>query len=1245
MTDKRDDKQPSAESLSRPSLPDKPTGEVTGEAPAVGPDLDASVSRITSTPADGGTDPAPSEPEPEEHHWHSNLEYIEEHAKHEAIAWVKETSRGVVLAVITTVVSLVLVRIGAAIAGKEFAPNFLKPLELWNSFSGLVIEWSQLNEWLLLALGCGGLVATALRYLWWRRQRTRRRPAIQGGQSIILERLEKRVQSFASVSAFAMWTAVLLASFGYQEYLWHVKLPVPNGKIGVAFSHAAGVVVPREQLADLLREAGHEGQIDMVDLPVKFDARDTAKAQQLARRIHAEAVVIYQEEKSAGSAPPGAPGQKSTGTTKLLAATAATSGTTTRQVVYLVFADPSIGVQIPVPRSPATPGGAPQQDALQRKEGVEVPRLEAADVGRLMEAAAGILLYNKDRYLPAIAHLTNALPAGSAQAPSACSTPTADSGSATAGQADPATGLIRFYLGNTYSLLNQPDPAGAAFDGAIAAYAGEARDGTLTVQDRLVLAKAFNARAELAFDVRSLDCTEALLKQAVALRAPLDGDESALKDPATQRSLHSTFGETYFALAQLAEYRQQPDEAQYWSDAAQKEAQALLGLTADPRAQRTGIWLLYTAGSCDSAYAAAQTMIARNPNDINAHRLLAELAGRRDILLSLEQRQQMNDVLRIDPTSVPDLLHLLNLIAVQAYFQDSNYLQDAHKTEQAVLQADPNNVSALREYIDLVVTLGGNGMYGDVPADLNTQNIPAVRTAAAVTDVSRWDTPRILQTLKTLDDARPEITRWAEQVAPASVEPLLYRARLSKLEAQILHYYQVLRSPQTRDPAVGVLYDKAWNLAKTQAEAVLGDPLRHATAREQEQAHALIVDLLLQRATAKLADGDKPAAQDAVNQAIVHAKAALALVDANPPHTRTEENADADVLQSIGPNVALAGSVLGNLNDDATAQGVVAQFGAIADRWQQAVKQYVQQTTTENDFRQQHTCTGGDLLQQASKAEAAGDHAKALDLAQQYNRLYSGDPGGILTLGWYQYRSGGTAAALTTNVAFEKALPAHPFGPGNQTVFLLAQGHAAEAQQSAAQMLKLLADEPLGRHLSDLAATGGDLSELAREQPAARDGVRALLPALDQHLNTLPPEARAAKGVEYVDAITNLSSAAFWAGDYQAAERWTALGLAVDENNVLLRLNHAVNQLALGSPPAAQQELSRGIAAADGYLLDSSGNPLSGAQRDTAAAAAKQQIDSEAAALDTWLKQRTDLQNAGQPLLDALQQASAKYAH
>jgi len=1173
----------------------------------------------------------------------SNFVYMEEKVEHEAVAWVEETTRGLVLGIVTTVVSLILVRIGAAVAGKEFSPTFLKPLELWKSFSGVVIAWSQWNEWLLLALSCIGVVATTLRYLWWRRERQRRQQLTSGG-SILLERFEHRLQSLSSVSAFAMWTAILFSAFGYQEYLWHVALPVPKGQIGVAFSHEAGTAVPREQLADLLRQAGHEGQIAMRDLPVKFDARDTAKAQQLARRIHAEAVVIYQRENVS-------PAEGTTGkpvaAAGLLAGAASPSGSANgRQVAYLVFADPSIGVQVPVAARPTVSGATPQRDTLHSKDGVEVPRLEANDVGRLMEAAAGILLYDKDRYLAAIAHLGNALPAGTLPAPSACSSTPADSGIApsTVAQPNPSNGLIEFYLGNAYSLVNQPDEASTAFDAAIADYMASAQRGALGVQDRLVLAKAYNARADVAFAARSVDCAESLLKQAVALRAPLDRDESALKDPATQRTLHTTFGGTYLQLANVAQYRQQADNAQYWSDAAQKEGQKLMELTTDRRARRNGIWLLYTTGSCESAYAAAQDLLAKKPNEIDAHRLLVQLAIRRDGVSSLEARQHLDAALRLEPDNVPDLLHQLNLIAVQAYFRDSDYTQDAQKTEQSVLRADPNNVSALREYIDLVVGLGANGLYGDIPTELNTGDVAALRTAAKVTDVERWDIARIQQTFTTMDAVRPDITQWAERVAPRSTEPLLYRARLSQLQAKILQRYQALRSPATRDPAVGTLYERIWDQARTQTEAVLADTTRHPTSRQQEQAHAALAELWTMQVTAKITDADKGPARDALNQALDHARAALGLVDANPPHVQSEEAADSDVLLSIYTTVAVANSSLKSLSDPETGQALLAQFGAIRDRWQQAAKTAVQNTKTEEQYRQQHTCKGSDLLPAASKANAAGDHAKALDLARQYTQLYPGDPSGVLSLGWFQYRSGDAAAALATTAAFERAAPAQPYGPANRAVIFLSQGRTVNAQQAAGQALQRLNNEPLGQHLNDLAEIAGDLTDLGRDQPAARDGVRALLASLDQHIGALPPPAHTAKGVEYVGAMNNMAAAAFWAGDYATANRWLELGLAVDGDQVLLRLNHAAAQFALGSPVAALAELNRGIAAADAYLQDDFGQPLQGAQRNAAAAQAKKTLDTAASSDEAWLKQHADLQATGQPLVDALHEASARYA-
>ncbi|MEO6457632.1 MAG: hypothetical protein ABIO92_05090, partial [Chloroflexia bacterium] len=555
--------------------------------------------------------------------------------KESTLTWVKDTVSGIATAVAVVLFGLVLVQLGLAQEGQELEFSLFSPYEFWQSFSGLVVSWSQWNEWLLLSLGAVALLVTSLVFLWWRRAQPQEEVEQPGQPKSPLHRAGNTLRSMKTVGAFGMLTGLFFGAYAYQQYLWNVELPVPEDQIGIAFTRQVGSTVARDRLADYLRQMGHEGQIVMRDLPVTLDARNTAQAQEFARRIGADAVIIYREENADAVDPillsrgsgMAAPARQEGGAGK-------------RYVAYIAFADPSLGVQIPVPQRSAQ--GSVESVAYRTKEGVEVPRLEATDVGRLMEAAAGILLYDQDRYLPAIAHLKNSLSSGGG-----------------AEGTEGSDGLLRFYLGNAYYLINQVSDATKAFDESIALLE---RQEQLGVQDRLLLAQVYSYRAEYyAFGDGKLDEGEEMLRKAIALRESLDKDETALKDPVTFRRMHDIFGTAYVRLMQIARVREDEDAAALWTGRAKEEAKALMGRLDDNRAQVRAIWITFLAGECEQAYKMAYEILQEKPDDLYARRLLWRIATLRDNdVTSPETKRHIDALLRINPRSLPDL-HTLSL--------------------------------------------------------------------------------------------------------------------------------------------------------------------------------------------------------------------------------------------------------------------------------------------------------------------------------------------------------------------------------------------------------------------------------------------------------------------------------------------------------------------------------------------------------------------------------------------------------
>lgn len=1184
--------------------------------------------------------PPPAAPE-------TNREYVRRRLKKGTVNWAKDTASGIVSTLVMAVFGLILVQIGLASEAPDLSFNLFSPYEFWKSFTGLLVEWSQWNEWLLLGLGGLALLATAAAFLWWRRTPpAEAAPAAEAATPVtapaegaataaatdegaaaepapphparprrepLLPRVEHTLRSMRTVSAFGMIAALLFGAYAYQQYLWNVELPVAKDRIGIAFTRQLGGVAARDQLADYLRQMGHEGQIVMRDLPVTFDARDILQAQQLARRIGAAAVVIYREEPGAPTAGRG-PGS---------AAPPAAQATpaSLRHVAYIVFADPSLGVEIPVRQETLT--GTPPALTYRTKEGVEVPRLEAADLGRLMEAAAGILLYDQDHYLAAVAHLRNALPAD--------------------GPPGATDGLVSFYLGNAYALIKQDAQAAAAYDAAIKRYTGQAR---LSVQDRLVLAKAYTARGFLYFAANQLDQEEAALRQAVALREPLDKDQSALADPAIFREVHNTFGTAYVYLLETARYRQDQDTTDLWLRRAQEAAQALRTRPDDHRARLVAVWMTARTGDCEAAYQLAQDLLRQDPANLAVHQQLWQLAATRDTNLytSIEAKQHLDAALAINPHSLPDLQMLLNYYVLRTIFLDPDYIRDVQATADRILEVDPGNVQALETVVQTVVNYTELRLSDDT--GLITFPIGDVRTFQKQQVARSTDLAQVQQVVAQFDSARPYVVRWAEEVQPQAPAPLLYGARLRQKSENFLFHHQFSSDPATKT-ALRTLHEATWQQAITATNRVL-EPGRQAPPRAQAEAHTLLSRLWNSRYWLAVFDQDAAAQEPALRQSAQHAELAAALLDANPAATIWERALDHAVYTDLLIAAYLMGANVrawGHADEE-------ARYNTLAQTTQERLATLQQQMLagfqTEETYLGSSVCTTGQVLQDGLQALNAGDAPKARDLFQQYVTAFPQDPTGVLDLGWAQYLSGDLSAALTTTVQFEQQAPEQPEGPGNRAVILLALGQAAPAQEGYATAFAKIDALPLGLRLVYLDSLATDLLGLARRHPEGtrppRDAIKAALPAFISYVEGLPAAARIERGGLLVSALNKLALVSLRADDPATARRFAEAGLAVNPDVALLHGVLAAAHLATDDATAAQQEIAKAVAVTDSYLVGSDGQPLTGEARTAAAQEAQAAMTELAQEFEAFLQTTPDLKARGSPLLTALQAAAARYA-
>lgn len=1233
-----------------PEIP--PTVEVT--AP-IGDAAPTKVATLTGPQSEQQTDPKPEVPRATTPDPDDLTSRFEEGLRN----WILDTAKGIVTSTATVLFVLLLVQLGLATEGQELSFELFSPYEFWKSFSGLVVQWSQWNEWLLLALALGMLGVTLGLFAWWRRHEAREKAtgkrnfpghdAVPGGpgprkskRRNLYFRAQASLRSMKGVSAAGMISAILFGAYFYQQYLWNVELPVPEGQIGIAFTRQVGNSLARDTLAESLRlrQMGHGDRIVLRDLPVSFDPRDTRLAQQFARRIHAHAVIIYNEVKAtSGGAMVGMrlPG---------LASPSYQQAVDDRTfVAYLVFADPNLGIEIPVTQESGS--GQPGQLSVRAKEGLDVPRLEGSDTTRLMEAAAGVLMYDRDRYPAAISHLQNAVAQG--------------------GLGNSSDSLAYLYMGNAYYLLNQGRNAEEAFDSAIRAGETIRQPG---VQDRLVLAQAYISRARLYFNNSDIDAAETLLRKALRIKDALDQDETALSNPTTFRQLHEMAGNAYLRLLDIALYNKDEDARQLWSSRAGDEARALASRTDDTRALATAARVLYRSGSCEEAYRITYDQIDRDPGDATGdaslRRTIADLAIVRDrSLVSLESLLQRKEVLSANPSSLPDLHHLLIRYSLSATTSDTGYLEKARETTDAILAVDPTNVEAIEGYLtavdvagsfDLLLLLtdqnnmealadfspyleGSAGMTSLMDPALGFSPMGDTRTLRKLLTQQLRDPETIERMLSIKEGARPYLVRWAEEADPDSAEPVVYAARYSRSLADYVGLYSSLGGVVEQE-----VLDRISQRAHDDATAVLESD-RDPSPRQLAEAHSSLSSLYRRSYLQKFLEQDKEGAGEMLTRALDHSRTAADLVDRNPPEAPSPAELGLDATVHDDYKVAAYFATfyyewVGDAEKQAEYTELYETLDARARELQSEASKPLGQSY---DYLKSITCGGADLLAEGTEALRAGEYDQAVDNLAEYTAVYTHDPVGAWSLGWAQYRKGDLASALQTldragELAGDVATPW-----AKKVIVLLAQGKGSDATQAFSEFSGRLDKEPVEVRARELVALSRDLMELARDNVAARDAVVALLPDARRYVEGLPAEALFGEGAQLILALDSLGEAATWAGDYDRARNFLEAALDVNEDYIPARANLALALLASGDEKAAAGEYNRAVKSAATYTRGDDGAAMKGATLNAAFEDARIEIEAAAADLEQLMDERPELKETGEQLLDRLNQAVAAY--
>jgi hypothetical protein len=1090
-------------------------------------------------------------------------------ARRVATGWLKETSKTLALAISLVLLGVFLHQLGLVAEGQKFEFDPFKPLEFWRSFTGLVLEWSQFDERLLWLLATVFATLAIAAYVRWRRAR-HAEPARRIADRPWLRRLARWFDSTGTLRLLILLSFLFLGAAAYQEFLWRVVLPVPRGVIGIAFSRPAFSAVSGAQLEESLADLGHAHEIVVRELPVQFNPDDAAQGRALAQRIGARALVLLRETDAAAGA----------------------GGSGIRYEAVVVFSDPSIGLDVPLPLRDAS--GVSTGVLYRTKEGIEAPRLDASDATRLLEAAAGLLLFDQDEVARAAVHLRAALaPPG---IPSDAMDP-----------------LIEFYLGSAYWLLEDDAEAETAIRAAVVGYRARSKPGLV---DTIQLIRADNSLATILLEHDDPDGARSQLDDALDLQGRVAQDAAALADPAIYRRAHESFADTFLGLLAVANDLRDKDEAELWASRAVDEAGKLAALVDDRRAKVRGSRDLYLAGDCATAYKIAYQIIDDNPADPIARRLVVRLASLRDRgePASLEAAAQLrgliggaeggSDAVKTDGAgaNLSDLLLLQIQVSLRASVEDRGYFDDLAQITDRILAVDPRDEVALADYVDEMRVYLGDEIL--VPASL----VPAVRrdvghrpTFAFQQAEWRHDAATMRSLLAQGDAIRRYAVRLTSEVAPGTTKPVLELARLTARELLILAEYAYPPEPKfaslPRDATLQARVFELGDSALADAGRVLVMP--NADPLDLAEAHILRAEILLDLwypwTVTNIA-----LARDAAVRAVADAEAALQAMGAST------DTADSFLVARIYGTLVRSYNVAAwrasNLGDEESKNLYLAKARAANQQQDEAITRE-QQDLMPVDARLGR-CSSKTSRAAAAQLLAEGKLREARDAYGAYLADFPRDPAALIDAGWTDYLLGDLSAAAATTAAAETADPTDPIPAGNTAVISLAQGANDAATAASLRFVSALNNEPPGSRLNDLAAFASDLDGLAHSRTGTRSEAAGIVAILKSEVTRETSEAGQRYASVAVAALDGLGLASLRAGDREVARELFDRGVSIAPTYAPIYAHRAI--LAVLSSEDVDASLRDAIATARRYteLPDDPVLWLAAARRDLERAAA-----------------------------------------
>jgi class 3 adenylate cyclase/predicted Zn-dependent protease len=1028
----------------------------------------------------------------------------------------------------TSLLGIVSYRAQTRSSSEQLGLDLLSPLSLYTGSKGLIIELSTLNESLLLMVGLLLLTMTlAVGIARWRA--IRRETGLHATET---GRVVDWVVNQRTLAFLGFGFLIVLGAYGYQQYLWRVALPIPDGALGFAITREASAAAFQDHLADTLYTQGQSQRVVVRELPVKFDASDTAQARALGKRINAEAVIIYRVDESAQT---GAP----------------------TYVAYIVFTDPNVGLVVGAAPNSASTGenSAAGEAPVQLKEGIGVPILRTETLSELVNAAAGIIDYNEHRLREAIKHLELALPQ----------------------QTDGAnTGIVRFYLGNARTLDGAYNAGANDLEAAADFYEGQSQTGErLGPQDALILVKTYMERGRIASLQGDWDLALTWYQKGLAQREDLVARADGLERPS---DVHETYARLFSLMADAYRGLDKPEDQQFWQGRAEQELDVLVA-SADPNdpypliQESSARFFLGDCAAASEALSRALELEPQNVHALNNSGIVAFAQNRPDLAIRTWQ-----DVLAVRPENVSAwtlIASQLVLKGVNVEYFDAGYLLEAENAHREVIRLDPTNVQAHEQIANLAV-IRSQSAFIDTTA-LSIEDELTVQKSQ-----SRWpsDPLRQEEALNALSVAIDFRRILASELDPGDA---LRQATVAATyaERQALYFTQLLNQPAPEAEAAQASPEAA---AATPRPA--GTPPPSFLEADPAIGQALLDDAEAIREWTDLVLANPDAPRLARLQAWAARVASFERVWVwNAFYTADQAKAAAaeqEYQTAVADAVAFGESAPITATDEITHLYNIyyaAMFSArfldedevAASSYEVRIRDLSERESAERTTSTAHLLTICREAQEAAAADEALRNGNA-DLAlQHYEAALAANPAyppALLGAGRVLFEQDDLAGAIARAEAATFAAPDEPAAWADLGMYHLAAGNEDAGGQAYKRFLTLLADQRSQERMASLRNAFTDLQDLLSSRTDLASSIRLVLPDIAASLDAMADEGN--RTYQYPALYTVLGELALRAGTPEAAEGWLRQALTLDSLQPLAHADLVVAVLAQGDDASAE---------------------------------------------------------------------------